>query len=48
MKVLRPAVGVLAFYDGRIDGQRYAETPNWLDPWALSLGISIIIAAAIH
>lgn len=39
MKVLRPAVGVLAFYDGRIDGQRYAETPNWVDPWALSLGI---------
>jgi cyclase len=40
MRVLRPAENVLAFYDGRIDGYRFADGPNWVDAGALSLGIS--------
>jgi cyclase len=40
MRVLRPAKGVFAFYDGRIDGYRFAEGPNWVDDGALSLGIA--------
>jgi cyclase len=40
MRVLRPAEGVLAFYDGRVQGYRFAEGPNWVDQGALSLGIA--------
>ena len=40
MRVLRPAEGVFAFYDGRIEGYRYAAGPNWVDDGALSLGIA--------
>ncbi|MDP9189717.1 MAG: MBL fold metallo-hydrolase [Actinomycetota bacterium] len=40
MRVLRPAEGVLAFYDGRVDGYRFAEGPNWIDDGAISLGIA--------
>jgi cyclase len=40
MRIFRPAEGIFAFYDGRIDGYRYAEGPNWVDDGALSLGIS--------
>jgi len=40
MRVLRPAAGVFAFYDGRVDGYRFAEGPNWVDDGALSLGIA--------
>ena len=39
-RVLRPAEGVLAFFDGRIDGYRFDERPNWVDDGALSLGIA--------
>lgn len=39
-RILRPAAGIFAFYDGRIDGYRYADGPNWVDDGALSLGIS--------
>lgn len=39
MRLLEPAAGVLAFYDGR-DGHRFAEGPNWVDDGALSLGIA--------
>lgn len=39
MRLLRPAAGVLAFYDGR-DGHRFADGPNWVDDGALSLGIA--------
>jgi glyoxylase-like metal-dependent hydrolase (beta-lactamase superfamily II) len=39
-RVLRPAENVLAFYDGRIEGYRFAEGPNWVDEGALSVGIS--------
>jgi glyoxylase-like metal-dependent hydrolase (beta-lactamase superfamily II) len=39
MRVLQPAEGIVAFYDGRIDGYRFAAGPNWVDEGALSLGI---------
>jgi glyoxylase-like metal-dependent hydrolase (beta-lactamase superfamily II) len=39
-RILEPADGVLAFYDGRIEGYRYALGPNWVDDGALSLGIA--------
>jgi cyclase len=39
-RVLRPAEGVYAFYDGRIEGYRFAERPNWVDEGALALGIA--------
>jgi cyclase len=38
LRILRPAPGVLAFYDGRVEGYRFAEKPNWVDEGALSLG----------
>jgi glyoxylase-like metal-dependent hydrolase (beta-lactamase superfamily II) len=40
MRVLRPAEGILAFYDGRVDGYRFADEENWVDAGALSLGIA--------
>ncbi len=38
LRILRPAPGVLAFYDGRVEGYRFAPRPNWIDEGALSLG----------
>lgn len=40
VRVLRPAEGVFAFFDGRIEGYRFDERPNWVDEGALSLGIA--------
>lgn len=40
LRLLRPAPGVLAFYDGRVPGHRFAPGPNWVDDGALSLGIA--------
>ena len=40
LRVLRPADGIYAFYDGRIEGYRFAEEPNWVDEGALALGIA--------
>src|ERR671937_2532581 len=40
MRVLRPYEGVYAFYDGRIEGYRFADDSNWVDDGALSLGIA--------
>ena len=40
MRVFHPAEGIYAFYDGRIDGYRFAEGPNWVDEGALSVGIA--------
>ena len=40
LRVLHPAEGVLAFYDGRVPGYRFAEDSNWVDDGALSLGIA--------
>ena len=31
---------MLAFYDGRVEGYRFADGPNWVDDGALSLGIA--------
>jgi glyoxylase-like metal-dependent hydrolase (beta-lactamase superfamily II) len=39
IRVLEPAKGVLAFYEGR-DGHRFAQGSNWVDDGALSLGIA--------
>jgi cyclase len=38
LRILRPAPGVLAFYDGRVEGYRFAPRPNWIDEGALALG----------
>lgn len=35
-----PAEGIHAFYDGRIEGYRFAEGANWVDEGAISLGIA--------
>jgi cyclase len=40
IRVLDAGAGVLAFYDGRIEGYRFADEPNWVDGGALSLGIA--------
>jgi glyoxylase-like metal-dependent hydrolase (beta-lactamase superfamily II) len=40
VRVLRPAPGVLAFYDGRVEGHRFAPQPTWVDEGAISLGIA--------
>lgn len=40
MLVLHPADGIYAFYDGRVQGRRFAQEPNWVDEGALSLGIA--------
>ena len=40
IRVLRPAEGVLAFYEGREPEHRFAEEANWVDQGALELGIA--------
>jgi cyclase len=40
LRVLEPSPGVLAFYDGRFDGYRFAAGPNWVDDGALEFGIA--------
>ena len=40
MRVLRPGDGIVAFYDGRVEGYRFAEELNWVDDGALGLGIA--------
>jgi cyclase len=40
LRVLEPAPGILAFYDGRIEGYRFDPNPNWVDDGALGLGIA--------
>lgn len=39
-RIFEPAPGVLAFYEGRVPGRRFAPEPNWVDEGALGLGIS--------
>lgn len=39
MRVLRPAPGIYGFYDGRVEGYRFADEPNWVDEGAISLGV---------
>jgi len=38
LRILRPAPGVLAFYDGRVEDYRFAPRPNWIDEGGLALG----------
>ena len=40
LRILEPHPGILAFYDGRVAGHRFAEGANWVDEGALSLGIA--------
>jgi cyclase len=40
LRILHPAEGIQAFYDGRVEGYRFAPEPNWVDDGALSLGIA--------
>ncbi len=40
LRVLEPLPGILAFYDGRVPGHRFAPDDNWVDDGALSLGIA--------
>ena len=40
LRVFRPAPSIYAFYDGRVEGYRFAEGDNWVDDGALSLGIA--------
>lgn len=40
IRVLDVGAGVLAFYDGRVEGYRFSDQPNWVDDGALSLGIA--------
>lgn len=40
LRILEPAPGILAFYDGRVPGHRFAAQDNWVDDGALSLGIA--------
>lgn len=40
LRLLEPHPGIVAFYDGRIAGQRFMEMSNWVDEGALSLGIA--------
>ncbi|WP_027132435.1 MBL fold metallo-hydrolase [Geminicoccus roseus] len=40
MRVFRPFPGLVAFYDGRIEGMRlHSDKPNWLDDGAFALGV---------
>ncbi len=39
-RILEPQPNVLAFYDGRVAGYRFADGDNWVDDGALSLGIA--------
>lgn len=40
LRALKPADGLYAFYDGRVEGYGFAEEPNWVDEGALALGIA--------
>ena len=40
LRVLEPGPGIVAFYDGRVEGYRFDPRPNWVDDGALGLGIA--------
>ena len=40
LRVYEPHPGIFAFYDGRVEGQRFSDQPNWVDEGALSVGIA--------
>jgi cyclase len=40
LRILEPQPNILAFYDGRVEGQFFMAEHNWVDDGALSLGIA--------
>ena len=40
LRIFEPHPSILAFYDGRIPGQRFLPFDNWVDDGAISLGIA--------
>jgi glyoxylase-like metal-dependent hydrolase (beta-lactamase superfamily II) len=48
IRLLEPAENVVCFYEGRIEGYRFAEGQNWVDDGALSLGIGSYAVVAGH
>ncbi len=40
LRISQPHEGLFAYYDGRIDGYRFDQRPNWVDAGGLSLGIA--------
>ena len=40
LRVFHPFENIYAFYDGRVEGYRFAPEDNWVDDGALSLGIA--------
>jgi cyclase len=40
LRVFQPHDNIYAFYDGRVEGYRFAIEDNWVDDGALSLGIA--------
>ena len=40
LRVIECAPGLIAYYDGRVEGYRWAEGPNWVDDGAISLGVA--------
>ena len=40
LRILSPHPNILAFYDGRVPGYRFADGPNWVDDGAIALGIA--------
>ncbi len=40
LRILEPAPGLYAYYDGRVPGFRFLQDKNWVDEGALALGIA--------
>jgi cyclase len=40
LRTFEPHPNILAFYDGRVSGQRFLPEPNWVDRGAIELGIA--------
>ena len=40
LRILAPHPNILAFYDGRVDGYRFADGANWVDDGAIALGVA--------
>jgi cyclase len=40
LRLLEPAPGILAWYDGRVAGYRTDPAPNWVDDGAIAVGIA--------
>ncbi len=40
LRIFTPHPNIIIFYDGRIEGHRFSQEPNWVDSGALALGIA--------